>query len=147
MTGKQAQAEQVAARMLRDDAFSQWLGIEVVAVSPGAVTLRMTVRGEMMNCFGVCHGGIPFSFADTALAFASNSHGRLSLALDANITYPAKILEGDLLTATAEEMNLGGRAATYNIIVTKQDGTTVGLFRGTVYRTKQMLIPEEIEDS
>jgi acyl-CoA thioesterase len=147
MSTRQELAEQVVARMMQDDAFSQWLGIEIVTVSPGSVVLSMTVRGEMLNGFRVCHGGIPFAFADTALAFASNSHGRLSLVLDANITYPAKISEGDVLTATADELNLGGRAATYNITVTKQDGTAVGLFRGTVYRTKQTVLPEKGEQS
>ncbi|RMH97549.1 MAG: hotdog fold thioesterase, partial [Calditrichaeota bacterium] len=107
----------------------------IVEVDAGRVMLKMKVRREMLNGFGVCHGGIAFSLADSAFAFASNTHGRVSLALDASISYPVKVLEGDVLTAVAEEESLTHRIGIYTITVTNQNGEKVALFRGTVYRT------------
>ncbi len=121
--------------MFANDPFSRWLGIEIVEVDAGRVMLKMKVRREMLNGFGVCHGGIAFSLADSAFAFASNTHGRVSLALDASISYPVKVLEGDVLTAVAEEESLTHRIGIYTITVTNQNGEKVALFRGTVYRT------------
>ena len=78
--------------MLEHDEFSRWLGLEVTHVAPNAATVRMTVRPEMVNGFGVCHGGIAFSLADSALAFASNTHGRLTVSIENSIRYPAAIM-------------------------------------------------------
>lgn len=140
---KQELAEKVVAKMMADDPFSRWLGIEIGRLAPGAAELTMTVRGEMLNGFGVSHGGIAFSLADSALAFASNSHGRVALALENNISFTRKVSEGDVLTATAEELSLGRRIGVYRIAVTRQDGTGVALFRGTVFRTPQLHFPDE----
>ena len=97
----QALAERVVAHMLEHDEFSRWLGLEVTHLSPNAATVRMTVRPEMVNGFGVCHGGIAFSLADSALAFASNTHGRLTVSIENSIRYPAAIMPGDVLTASS----------------------------------------------
>lgn len=140
---KQELAEKVVAKMMGDDAFSRWLGIEVKEISPGHAKLEMSVRPEMLNGFGVAHGGIAYSLADSALAFASNSHGRVALALENNISYTRKVEDGDTLTATAEELSLGNRIAVYRILVTRQDEKTVAIFRGTVFRTKERHFPEE----
>lgn len=129
--------------MLEHDAFSQWLGLELLEVAPARVCARMRVRDEMLNGFKVCHGGITFSFADSVLAFASNTHGRLTLSIENSIAYPAKVVAGDVLTAIARELSAGSRIATYDVTVTRQDGTRVGIFRGTVYRTDKALLPEE----
>ena len=145
MTDQQL-AEKVVRKMYENDAFSQWLGIDVVDIQPGKAVLKMKVRKDMINGFGVCHGGVTFSLADSALAFASNSHGRLSLALEANISYPAKVFEGDLLTASAEELTIRKRIATYNITVAKDDDSVVGLFRGTVYRIDDTHLPEKTQE-
>lgn len=129
--------------MMAEDAFSQWLGIEVADIEPGYARLEMKVRPEMVNGFNVTHGGIAFSLADSALAFASNSYGRVAVAMENNISFTKKIMPGDLLTATTEELSLGRRIAVYNIIITNQDEEKVALFRGTVFRTKD----KHFEDS
>ena len=128
----------VINHMLKHDAFSQWLGAELVSVAPGRCTLRMTVRDEMVNGFGVAHGGIAYSFADSAMAFACNGSGRVTVALDTSMSYPAAVLVGDHLVAVAEEESATSRLAFYRVEVRKQDDTIVALFRGTVYRTQRM---------
>ena len=125
--------------MLASDAFSRWLGIEVTELRPGACSVRMTVREEMLNGFGVCHGGVTFSLADSALAFASNTHGRVTVSVENSIAYPASVRAGDVLTAAAEEESAGNRLAFYRVAVRNQGGTIVALFRGTVYRTNTEL--------
>ncbi len=135
----QALAERLVGAMLDRDAFSAWLGLELVEIRPAACTVRMTVRPEMVNGFGVCHGGITFSLADSALAFASNTHGTVTVSIENSITYPAPVRPGDTLTATAVEEAESNRLAFYRVTVQKQDGTTVALFRGTVYRTAREL--------
>lgn len=134
---EQALAQRVVAHMLEHDAFSRWLGLEVTHVAPNAATVRMTVRPEMVNGFGVCHGGIAFSLADSALAFASNTHGRLTVSIENSIRYPAPIMPGDVLTATAVELSASRRLAYFDVSVRKGDGDVVGLFKGTVYRTSR----------
>ncbi|WP_138429077.1 hydroxyphenylacetyl-CoA thioesterase PaaI [Fodinibius saliphilus] len=134
---KQTLAVKVVEKMMADDAFSQWLGIEVVDIKPGFAKLEMKVRPEMVNGFNVSHGGIAFSLADSALAFASNSYGRVALALENNISFTKKVMAGDELTAITEELSLGRRIAVYNITVRNQDDEKVALFRGTVFRTKE----------
>lgn len=134
---KQKQAIKVVEKMMAEDAFSQWLGIEVVDIEPGYAKLEMQIRPEMVNGFNVTHGGVAFSLADSALAFASNSYGRVALALENNISFMKKVMPGDILTAQTEEMSLGRRIAVYNIEITNQDDKQVALFRGTVFRTKE----------
>ncbi|TYP94726.1 acyl-CoA thioesterase [Fodinibius salinus] len=134
---KQKLAENVVEKMMADDAFSQWLGIEVIDITPGSVTLKMEVRQGMTNGFNVSHGGIAFSLADSALAFASNSYGRISLALENNISFIKKVTAGDMLTATTEELSLGNRIGVYNVTIMNQHDDTIATFRGTVFRTQE----------
>jgi len=141
MSDAQRLAERVVSAMMAKDAFSQWLGIEVLDVRPNGATVRMEVRPEMQNGFGVCHGAIPFALADSALAFASNTHGNITLSIENSITYPKPIAVGDVLTATADEESASKRLAFYRVAVER--GTeVVALFRGTVYRTNQPLIAD-----
>jgi acyl-CoA thioesterase len=141
MSDAQRLAERVVSAMMAKDAFSQWLGVEVIDVRPSGATVRMEVRPEMQNGFGVCHGAIPFALADSALAFASNTHGNITLSIENSITYPKAIAVGDVLTATADEESATKRLAFYRVAVER--GTeVVALFRGTVYRTNQPLIAE-----
>jgi len=141
MSDAQRLAERVVSAMMTKDAFSQWLGIEVLDVRPSGATVRMEVRPEMQNGFGVCHGAIPFALADSALAFASNTHGNITLSIENSITYPKAIAVGDVLTATADEESATKRLAFYRVAVER--GTdVVALFRGTVYRTNQPLIAD-----
>jgi acyl-CoA thioesterase len=97
----------------------------------------MTVREDMVNGFGVCHGGITFSLADSALAFASNTHGRVTVSIENTITYPKGISPGDTLTATAHEESASNRLGFYRVTVRRADDVIVALFRGTVYKTHQ----------
>jgi len=134
---KQKLAVKVVEKMMADDAFSQWLGIEVADIKPGYAKLEMPVRPDMVNGFNVSHGGIAFSLADSALAFASNSYGRVAVAMENNISFTKKVMPGNILTATTEELSLGRRIAVYNISIANQDKEKVALFRGTVFRTKE----------
>lgn len=130
-------AERVVAAMMARDAFSQWLGLEIVAVAPDTATVRMTVRPEMVNGFGVCHGGVTFSLADSALAFACNTHGKITVSIENGIRYPASVAPGDVLTATAVQESASRRLAYFDVTVRNAHGEPVGLFRGTVYRTQR----------
>lgn len=134
-------AERVTQQMMAKDYFSQWLGLEVINIAPATCTVRMTVRPEMLNGFGVAHGGIVFSVADSAFAFACNTHGRLTVSIENSITYPVAIREGDVLTAVAREEASSERLGYYRVDVTRQGNETVGLFRGTAYRTMKEHFP------
>lgn len=139
-----AGARRVIDHMLRNDAFTTWLGAELVEVGIGRCTLGMTVRAEMVNGFGVAHGGIAYSFADSAMAFACNGSGRVTVALDTAMSYPAAVHVGDRLVAVAQQESSTSRLAFYRVEVKNQDAIIVALFRGTVYRTQRM---HEVESS
>jgi len=138
----QALAERLMASMLAGDAFSRWLGVELVSLRPGACTLRMTVRAEMANGFGVAHGAIVFALADSAMAFASNGQGMLTVSIENGVTYPKAVRVGDVLTARCEREAGSGKLGYYRAPVTNQDGEVVALFRGTTYRTQKELETE-----
>lgn len=127
----------IVDQMYNNDKFSQWLGIERVVVEQGKSVLRMKIREEMVNGFGIIHGGITFSFADSALAFASNAHGRISVALECSISYSVSVKVNDVLTATAEEFALTNKTGVYLITVSNQENEKVAFFKGTVYRTSK----------
>jgi acyl-CoA thioesterase len=133
----QARADEISAGMMARDNFSRWLGVEMVTIRPRACTLRMKVRADMLNGFGVSHGGIVFSLADSALAFASNTNGHVTVSVDNTISYPAAVELNDELIAVAEEESAGERLAFYRVTVARQDGTCVGLMHATVYRMKE----------
>lgn len=135
--GGQALAERVVAGMLVRDAFTRWLGAEVVEVAPRRSVLRMRVRDDMSNGFGTCHGGVTYAFADSAFAFACNTHGRVSVALDVAVSYPNPARAGDVLTAVAEAEAEPRRVGFYRVTVTNQRGELVLLFRGTAYDTRR----------
>ena len=103
------QSEKIVDTMYQNDAFSQWLGIEIIDVSEGFCQLKMTVRKEMLNGFQIAHGGIAYSLADSALAFASNSHGRKSLSVETSISHTVSVKEGDVLTVTTKELSLSDK--------------------------------------
>ncbi len=129
-------AERVVGGMMARDLFSKWMGMSIVDVRPRTATVRMTVRNEMVNGFGVAHGGVMFSLADSALAFAANTHGRVTVAINNSISYPAAVKPGDVLTAVAECDSESRRLGYYRVIVRNQDDTIVATFTGTVYKTK-----------
>lgn len=136
-------AARVVDKMFENDWFSQWLGIERILIKPGHCILKMKVRKEMLNGFGSTHGGITFSFADSALAFASNAYGRLSVALECSISFPVAVKEHDVITCEAKELSLTNKTGTYLIEVRNQKNENVAFFKGTVYRTSKEWFPGE----
>lgn len=134
-------AKAVVNRMMAGDWFSQWLGIEVVEIGPGTCTLRCTVKKEMLNGFAIAHGGITYSLSDSALAFASNSHGKMAVSVETSISHVAAVKENDVLTANATEKSCSNKIGVYDVTVTNQSGATVALFKGTVYRKSQDWFP------
>ncbi len=133
--------EQVVDHMMQHDLFSQWLGIEVVEIKEGAAKIKMTLRKEMLNGFGIIHGGITFSLADSAFAFACNNRNNLSVALDTAITFTKQTLPGDVLFAEAKELHNGRSTGLYHITITNQNAEAVAHFKGTCFRTGKPLIP------
>jgi acyl-CoA thioesterase len=129
-------AEHVVHGMVAKDLFSEWLGVEVLEIAPCRSTVRMRVRNEM-NGFGVSHGGIAYSLADSALAFAANTNGRVTVAIENAVSYPQAAHVGDVLTAVAEQEAETGNLAFYRVIVRNQNEVVVSTFRGTVYKTKK----------
>lgn len=128
--------EQILRKMLDNDPFSQWLGIEVLKIDKGYCQLKLSVRKEMLNGFQVAHGGIAYSLADSALAFASNSHGRHALSIDTSINHFEKVVLNDQLIATATEESLKPKVGCYRVEI-KKDNELVALFKGTVYRSSK----------
>jgi acyl-CoA thioesterase len=129
-------AERIVAGMMAKDAFSQWLGLSIVDVGPRKSTVRATIRPDMVNGFGVAHGGIAFSIADSAFAFACNTHGKVTMSIENSITYPIAVNVGDVLTAEAELESESNKISYYRVVVTNQKQDVVALFRGTAFKTK-----------
>lgn len=130
-------AAAIVAKMMAEDAFSKWLGISVHTVIPGYCRLSMTVRSEMCNGFHMAHGGIAYSLADSALAFAANGHGRIAVSARTSISHLDRVMPNDTLTATASEIHKGSRLGHYQIDIKNQDEKTVATFEGTVYFTSK----------
>ena len=132
--------DEVVNYMMENDFFSQWLGIEVLEIKEGYSKIKMIVRKEMVNGFGIVHGGIPFSLADSAFAFACNNRNNLSVALDVTITFTKPVNTGDTLMAEAKEVHNGRSTGVYLITVFNQKNEQVALFKGTCFRTGKALI-------
>ena len=129
--------ENIVDAMYSSDWFSQWLGIERVLVEKGKCVLKMKVRKEMLNGFQILHGGISYSLADSALAFASNSHGQKSVSIETSISHIAQSREGDVIIAKAEELSISSKVGIYQVKVENNEGKLIALFKGTVYRTQK----------
>jgi acyl-CoA thioesterase len=137
---KDRSAIAVVDKMMQEDAFSRWLGIEVLEVREGYSRLRMTLRNEMLNGFGVIHGGIAFSLADSAFAFACNNRNNLSVALDTSITFTKSTKPSDVLIAEAKELHHGRSTGLYLVTIINNHGEQVALFKGTCFRTGKTLV-------
>ena len=129
----------ITAHMMKHDRFSQWLGLQIDATGPGYCLLHFLVNDQHLNGFQVVHGGVLFSAADSAFAFACNSHGILTLALDANISFIRPARAGDVLTVEAREIHQGGRTGVYEVRITNTSGELIALFKGTSYRTSKTI--------
>ena len=137
----------VVAELYRRDVSTQTFGIELVEAGPGRAVVSMVVRPDMCNGYDVCHGGMTFTLADTAMAFASGSHNQTALAAAASIDFLNPVPRGSKLVATAEERWLKGRTGLYDVRVELDDGTLVALFHGrTVRAGGAVVVPDSDAD-
>ncbi|MFT6335374.1 MAG: acyl-CoA thioesterase [Halioglobus sp.] len=125
----------VSTQMYDNDAFSKWLGIELIHIEHGNCEIKLTVREEMLNGFGIAHGGITYSLADSAFAFATNSIGHQAVSIETSISHTSKVVEGDILTAKTFLINKTRKFAIYHVDITNQEDKGVASFKGTVYYT------------
>ena len=130
----------VVEHMLEHDKFSEWLGIKMICITEGYSKIKMIIRDEMTNGFHVVHGGVIFSLADSAFAFACNNRNNLSLALETNISFLKQVNVGDELTAEAKEIHNGKSTGVYSITIINQSDQQVALFKGTCFRTGKKLV-------
>lgn len=130
----------VVDHMMETDLFSQWLGIQIIEIKEGYSKIKMKVRSEMMNGLGIVHGGIAFSLADSAFAFACNSRNNLSVALDTSINFLKPVHPDDELVAEAKERHNGKSTGLYQITIINQHDHIVALFKGTCFRTSKKLV-------
>ncbi|HXO77053.1 MAG TPA: hydroxyphenylacetyl-CoA thioesterase PaaI [Puia sp.] len=127
----------IADQMMENDRFSQWLGLEVDECTAGYCKLHYRITEDMLNGFHSVHGGILFSAADSAFAFACNSHGILTVALDVSITFTRPSRVGDMLTVEAKELYRGNKTGLYEVRTTSPEGELIALFKGTSYSTSK----------
>ncbi|MAH97954.1 MAG: thioesterase [Euryarchaeota archaeon] len=123
--------------MFVKDAFSKWLGIEIIEISKGYSQLKMIVTEKMLNGFKIAHGGITYSLADSALAFASNAHGNKCISIETSISHTDSVNLGDILIATTEELSLTNKTGLYLVTISNQNNKEIAYFKGTVYRTSK----------
>lgn len=123
-------ARACADAMWAEDAASRGLGMELIAVAPGQATLAMRVTERMVNGHGICHGGFIFTLADSAFAFACNTHNERAVAQHCSVTFVAPAELGDHLVARAVERQRAGRSGIYDITVTRDEGFIIAEFRG-----------------
>ena len=138
MTNKTPQqvAEYVRDGMLKNDAATQGLGMNVLAIAPGRATVTMTVRADMLNGHATCHGGFISALADSAFAFACNSYDELTVASGFAIDFLAPARQDDVLTARCVEVSKAGRTGVYDTDVVNQRGERIAIFRGRSYTLK-----------
>lgn len=129
-------AEKIPVKMLSQDAFSSWLGIEILEVEKGKCKVAMTIRKEMLNSMNKAHGGISYSLADTAFGFAANTHGKFAVSIETSINHIEALNEGDYLTAESVIEKVGNKLG-FNIVEVKRGEELVALFKGVVYRTSK----------
>jgi len=128
--------EIIPHKMLNLDAFSTWLGIEILECKIGRCKVGLTVRKEMLNSMGKAHGGISYSLADTAFGFAANTHGKYAVSIETSINHIEALNEGDYLIAESVIEKVNNRLG-FNVIEVKREKELVALFKGVVYRTNK----------
>jgi acyl-CoA thioesterase len=135
MEGPSKSPREVLEIMLSRDRFTAWLGLVIDEIGPGYCKLHFRITDTMLNGFDTVHGGVLFSASDSAFAFACNSHGIITVALDVNISFTRPVRTGEMLMVEAQEHHLGNRIGIYDIRTTNEAGELVALFKGTAYRT------------
>lgn len=130
------EGKKIPHKMLSQDAFSSWLGIEILEVEKGRCKVAMTVRKEMLNSMNKAHGGISYSLADTAFGFAANTHGKYAVSIETSINHIEALNEGDYLIAESVIEKVNNKLG-FNIVEVKRGNELVALFKGVVYRTSK----------
>lgn len=125
--------KEIVDKMINNDAFSKWLGINIIQLKKGYCKIQMKILHDMTNGFDIAHGGICYSLADSALAFASNSHGKMALSIETSISHTKKVNINDTLTAETKELNINSKTGLYNIKITNQNTEEIAFFKGTVF--------------
>ncbi|MFM7274213.1 MAG: hydroxyphenylacetyl-CoA thioesterase PaaI [Gammaproteobacteria bacterium] len=139
---EQQRALACAEAMYAEDHASRSLGMSIEAIAPGLAALSMTVRQDMVNGHGICHGGFVFTLADSACAFACNGYDRVTVLQGARIELVRPAMLGDRLRAEARELHRGARSGIYDVQVHRQDGKLVAAFRGNTVGTEKHILPE-----
>lgn len=141
----QERARRCANAMWATDQASQALGMQITHIAPGQATLTMQVRADMLNGHGICHGGMIFTLADSAFAFACNTYNTLTVAQQNQITYLTPCQPDEVLMATATETARQGRSGTYDVVVTGSDNRQIALFRGLSRTVQGTHFNEDVE--
>ena len=137
-------AQDVYDKMMAEDYCSQWMGIVPKSIEEGHCILRMKVRKEMLNGFGILHGGIAYAFADSAFAFASNSYGRVAVSINGHMNFVKSAKEGDILLAEARDLNVSHKTADFDVVISHEEtGEKLYYFRGTVYRSSKNVLDDQ----
>jgi acyl-CoA thioesterase len=133
------QPVEVVNKMMQHDAFSQWLGISIIKIEADYSKIQMLIRPEMVNGFGIIHGGVTFAFADSAFAFACNNGNKLSVALDVTISFTKAVMVNDVLIAEATKVHSGRSTGVYHVNIYNQNNFLVAAFKGTCFRNGKNL--------
>ena len=142
-TDPQTIAQATARHMYAQDKATQGLGITLIDIHPGHARMQMTVRSDMLNGHGMCHGGFIFTFADSSFAFACNSYNVQTVAAGCSIEFLAPAFEGEILIASAAEQSKSGKTGIYDVVVTNADGRKIALMRGKSHQLKGDVIPAQ----
>lgn len=130
--------QEIVETMMHSDAFSQWLGIELISIEKGSCSLSCVVNQDMLNGFHIAHGGISYSIADSCLAFASNSYGLHCVSIETSISHIKKVNLDDQLIARSREISRNKKTGIYEISVHNQKNELVAIFKGTVYISENL---------
>lgn len=136
--------QQAVAKMLAHDRFTEWMGLQIDKVDTGYCKLHYSVKEDMLNGFGIIHGGVLFAASDSAFAFACNTYGHITVALEVSISFTRSATAGEILTVEAKEIHMGNKTGVYEIRTTNEKNELLSIFKGTAYRTSKLIeaLPE-----
>lgn len=130
-------AQRIYGKMMKTDRFTAWMGLKLDEIDEGSCQMHYILRQDMLNGFNTAHGGVLFAASDSAFAFACNSHGLVTVALEASIHYLRPVVAEERLSVCAKLIHLGGRTGLYEVSTINEKGELVCLFKGTAYRSKK----------
>ena len=129
---------EIVSKMMENDAFSQWLGIKVIAVSLDCVTLEMTIRQTMVNGLSIAHGGITYAFGDSCMAFSANSGGHKRVSIETSISHKLPLKVDDVISATSKLTAQNNKTKSYEVLITNSEKKVVAIFKGEAYNTRKI---------